>query len=65
MSEADGVLCSEEYEDEQSPEKIIAVSYTHLDGSHIVFNGMNPEIELREHQKNAVAHILYLSLIHI
>ena len=29
------------------------------DGSHIVFNGMNPEIELREHQKNAVAHILY------
>ena len=31
MSEADGVLCSEEYEDEQSPEKIIEpVSYTHL-----------------------------------
>lgn len=29
------------------------------DGSHIIFNGMNPEIELREHQKNAVAHILY------
>ena len=29
------------------------------DGSHITFNGMNPEIELREHQKNAVAHILY------
>ena len=27
--------------------------------SHITFNGMNPEIELREHQKNAVAHILY------
>lgn len=29
------------------------------DGSHIVFGGMNPEIELRQHQKNAVAHILY------
>ena len=29
------------------------------DGSHITFNGMNPEIELREHQRNAVAHILY------
>ena len=28
-------------------------------GSHIVFSGMNPEIKLREHQKNAVAHILY------
>ena len=29
------------------------------DGSHITFSGMNPEISLREHQKNAVAHILY------
>lgn len=29
------------------------------DGSHIVFSGMNPEITLREHQLNAVAHILY------
>lgn len=29
------------------------------DGSHIVFSGMNPEIRLREHQLNAVAHILY------
>ena len=29
------------------------------DGSHIAFSGMNPEIELREHQRNAVAHILY------
>ncbi len=29
------------------------------DGSHIIFNGMNPEIQLRTHQKNAVAHILY------
>jgi N12 class adenine-specific DNA methylase len=29
------------------------------DGSHITFPGMNPEIQLREHQQNAVAHILY------
>ena len=29
------------------------------DGSHIVFSGMNPEITLREHQKNAVAHVMY------
>lgn len=29
------------------------------DGSHITFSGMNPEIHLREHQLNAVAHILY------
>ena len=29
------------------------------DGSHITFNGMNPEIELRQHQKNAVARIMY------
>ena len=29
------------------------------DGSHITFSGMNPEITLREHQRNAVAHILY------
>ena len=29
------------------------------DGSHIAFSGMNPEITLREHQKNAIAHILY------
>lgn len=29
------------------------------DGSHIRFVGMNPEIGLREHQKNAIAHILY------
>ena len=50
------------------------------DGSHISFDGMNPEITLRRHQVNAIAHILYggntllahvvgagktLSLIHI
>ena len=29
------------------------------DGRHIVFAGMNPEITLREHQRNAIAHVLY------
>ena len=29
------------------------------DGSHIKFVGMNPEITLREHQRNAIAHVLY------
>ena len=29
------------------------------DGKHIIFSGMNPEITLREHQKTAIAHILY------
>ncbi len=29
------------------------------DGQHITFSGMNPEISLREHQRNAIAHILY------
>ena len=29
------------------------------DGSHITFSGMNPEIRLREHQLNAIAHVLY------
>ena len=29
------------------------------DGSHIKFMGMNPEITLREHQRNAIAHVLY------
>ena len=29
------------------------------DGSHITFSGMNPEITLREHQRNAIAHVLY------
>ena len=39
--------------------KFNSVRPREYDGSHIIFNGMNPEIELREHQKNAVAHILY------
>lgn len=29
------------------------------DGSHLNFSGMNPEIQLRKHQQNAIAHILY------
>lgn len=40
-------------------EKFNSVRPREDDGSHIIFNGMNLEIELREHQKNAVAHILY------
>lgn len=40
-------------------EKFNSIRPREYDGSHIVFNGMNPEIELREHQKNAVAHIIY------
>jgi len=40
-------------------EKFNSVRPREYDGSHIIFNGMNPEIELREHQKNAVAYILY------
>ena len=40
-------------------EKFNSIRPREYDGSHITFNGMNPEIELREHQKNAVAHILY------
>ena len=33
------------------------------DGSHIHFVGMNPEITLREHQRNAIAHVLYTRLM--
>ena len=40
-------------------EKFNSIRPREYDGSHITFNGMNPEIELREHQRNAVAHILY------
>lgn len=40
-------------------EKFNSLRPREYDGSHITFSGMNPEIELREHQKNAVAHILY------
>ena len=40
-------------------EKFNSIRPREYDGSHITFSGMNPEIELREHQRNAVAHILY------
>ena len=40
-------------------EKFNSIRPREYDGSHITFNGMNPEIELRDHQRNAVAHILY------
>lgn len=40
-------------------EKFNSTRPREYDGNHITFSGMNPEIELRKHQKNAVAHILY------
>ena len=43
----------------QYNEEMNATRPREYDGSHIVFSGMNPEITLREHQKNAIAHVLY------
>ena len=40
-------------------ERFNSIRPREYDGSHIQFVGMNPEIKLMEHQKNAVAHILY------
>ena len=40
-------------------QKFNSIRPREYDGSHINFVGMNPEISLRPHQKNAVAHILY------
>ncbi len=40
-------------------EKFNNIRTREYDGSHITFSGMNPEIQLRQHQKNAVAHIMY------
>ena len=40
-------------------ERFNSIRPREYDGSHIIFSGMNPEIELRKHQRNAVAHILY------
>ena len=40
-------------------EKFNSIRPREYDGSHIIFSGINPEIKLREHQRNAVAHILY------
>ena len=43
----------------QYNEEMNCIRPREYDGSHIVFPGMNPEIELREHQRNAIAHVLY------
>ena len=43
----------------QYNEEMNAIRPREYDGSHIIFGGMNPEIQLREHQKNAIAHVLY------
>ena len=40
-------------------EKFNSFRTREYDGSHITFSGMNPEIQLRQHQKNAVARIMY------
>jgi len=40
-------------------ERFNSIRTREYDGSHLVFSGMNPEITLREHQKNAIARILY------
>ncbi len=43
----------------QYNEEMNGIRPREYDGSHIVFSGMNPEITLREHQKSAIAHVLY------
>ena len=43
----------------QYNEEMNATHPREYDGSHIVFGGMNPAITLREHQKSAIAHVLY------
>ncbi len=62
-----GYLCSWVWQDPQR-RNLLVKQYNELfnstrpreyDGSHIHFVGMNPEITLREHQRNAVAHVLY------
>ena len=55
------------FKDQQRRERLVSVYNERFnsirpreyDGSHLSFPGMNPEIELRPHQKNAVAHQLY------
>jgi len=55
------------FEDESRRERLVAYYNRHFnnirpreyDGSHLIFPGMNKEIRLREHQKNAIAHTLY------
>lgn len=43
----------------QYNEEMNSIRPREYDGSHITFSGMNPEITLREHQRNAIAHVLY------
>ena len=43
----------------QYNEEMNSIRPREYDGQHIRFAGMNPEITLREHQKNAIAHVLY------
>ena len=43
----------------QYNEEMNSIRPREYDGRHIVFAGMNPEITLREHQRNAIAHVLY------
>lgn len=40
-------------------DKFNSIRPREYDGSHLTFPGMNPEIKLRKHQQNAIAHILY------
>ena len=40
-------------------EKFNSIKPREYDGSHLTFPGMNPEVKLRKHQQNAIAHILY------
>ena len=40
-------------------EKFNSIRPREYDGNHLIFPGMNPNIELREHQRNAIAHTLY------
>lgn len=40
-------------------DKFNSIRPREYEGSHLVFSGMNPEIKLRTHQQNAIAHILY------
>ena len=40
-------------------EKFNSIRPREYDGQYITFGGMNPEINLRKHQINAIAHILY------
>ena len=44
---------------QQYNERFNSIRPREYDGSHIRFSGMSPEITLRDHQKNAIAHILY------